>query len=1104
LLCVALAVLVTFGWWAANWRAAVAEREIREGLAEQAVAVARSIPPEVAAELTFTPADRDAPCFARLRRQLQAYVGILPDADSLYVLARREGRIVFGPDVGPLGAGGTFAPPGEVYDDAPAGLRSNFGSQRPWVEGPYVDRWGRLLSAFAPVLDRRSNRALMVVGLDVGAGRVQTRLTRCRWMTFLAALALVTAVLCGHLLLRWRAEWPQWSSWLRYAEACLTAMLALLLTAVAGLTVYDVEARDHRKAFAQLAEGYAGRLVRSILDVRDHRERIPHGPTLSELRPERLLDSVVDNGPLDEASLVLDLYQLDVGQQPRLLTSSSGAADGRSASLDPKPAILAGGEGIGTVTPLFAWGECYAMVARPGPEFLASHPLWNHWAVVSVGLALTVCLAGFVAFLTHRSSGLEMLIGARTKQLQESETRMRVITDSAQDAILMMDPQGQISYWNPTAERVLGYRREEALGHDLHQLICPERYRERFHAVFAEFARTGRGAAVGNTIELCARRKDGQEISVAMSLSAIRLNDGWHAVGIVRDVTAQKQAEHALRESEQRFRDMFEKSSDGRLLIIEGAICDCNPAVLSMLGARREQVVGHSVVEFSPPRQPDGRNSAEAARAHYEQIERAGSAKFEWLHRRIDGTDIWIEVSATVVKLGGQPVHYLSWRDIGLRKRAEEELTRSKLRLERSVEELEAATRAAQAATRAKSEFLANMSHEIRTPMTAILGFADQLLAEAGLDEAPAKRREALETIQRNGQHLLHLINDILDLSKIEAGKMAPVPTRCAPLELVAEVATMMQPRAASKSLTLSVDPVGPLPATILTDALRLRQVVVNLVGNAIKFTDQGEVRIVVGLATHQGAPRLRIDVSDTGIGMTEEQISKLFAPFTQVDSSSTRRFGGTGLGLTISKRLVEALGGEIQVCSSPGRGSTFTVTIDPGPLEGVSIQRRPQLPAMPNDVAKTVGKVRLQGRILLAEDGPDNQRLFAHLLTSAGAEVTTVENGQLAVEAVRAAGDARPFDLILMDMQMPVLDGYMATRLLRRTGYAGTILALTAHAMTEDRAKCLEAGCDEYVRKPIDRQHFLNAVAEWIGRPRDSATSASQAAGPRLPPEPD
>jgi signal transduction histidine kinase/CheY-like chemotaxis protein len=427
------------------------------------------------------------------------------------------------------------------------------------------------------------------------------------------------------------------------------------------------------------------------------------------------------------------------------------------------------------------------------------------------------------------------------------------------------------------------------------------------------------------------------------------------------------------------------------------------------------------------------------------------------------------------------------------RKRAEEELRQSRERLEQYAAALESSNRAleeynrlAEAGTRAKSEFLANMSHEIRTPMTAILGYADLLLAEDGIERGPDEHREAIHTIQRNGKHLLDLINDILDLSKVESGKMEIQNVRCSPLALLADVESLMHVRAAEKSLALEVDACEGLPETILTDPLRLRQILVNLVGNALKFTDQGTVRVSVRLVGDGRLRRLRFDVMDTGIGMNEEQVGRLFRPFSQVDGTAARRFGGTGLGLAISKRLAEALGGTLEVHSAPDKGSTFSATIDPGPLDGIPIvQQAAATEIQTISVAPPTasGATELHGRVLLAEDGPDSQRIISILLRKAGAEVIVVENGQLALEAALGQSEAcHPFDVILMDMQMPVMDGYTATRALRQHGYSGPIIALTAHAMVEDRQKCLDAGCDDYTTKPIDRRRLLEVVARWAG----------------------
>ncbi len=407
---------------------------------------------------------------------------------------------------------------------------------------------------------------------------------------------------------------------------------------------------------------------------------------------------------------------------------------------------------------------------------------------------------------------------------------------------------------------------------------------------------------------------------------------------------------------------------------------------------------------------------------------------------------------------------------------------RISMSLEATMEQLKAATDVAKAATRAKSEFLANISHEIRTPMTAILGFAENLL---DLSMPESERITAAQIIRNNGEHLLQILNDILDISKIEAGKLQIENIKCSPIDLVQEVMSLMRVRSDAKGLSLRTEYAGPVPVTIHTDSTRLRQILINLVGNAVKFTEIGSVRLVVGTSrTQADRPMMVFDIIDTGVGLTQEQIDRLFHPFTQGDSSTTRTHGGTGLGLTISKRLAEMLGGAITVHSQPGLGSTFRLTVETGPLDGVPMIEQPEA-AQSADQHKHGGSpkdLRLSVSILLAEDGPDNQRLISYMLKKAGADVAVADNGQDAVTMVLEAHHRNmPYALVLMDMQMPVMDGYEASRQLRAHGYEGPIIALTAHAMTGDRDKCLSAGCSDYAAKPIDRATLMRLIQQHL-----------------------
>ncbi len=380
----------------------------------------------------------------------------------------------------------------------------------------------------------------------------------------------------------------------------------------------------------------------------------------------------------------------------------------------------------------------------------------------------------------------------------------------------------------------------------------------------------------------------------------------------------------------------------------------------------------------------------------------------------------------------------------------------------------------AMAASESKSEFLANMSHEIRTPMSAILGYAD-ILARHLKDPDDLN---CVSIIRSNGKFLLEIINDILDISKIEAGKIELSKKVFRLDTLVADVGLLMQVRAVEKLIDFTVEIDGRIPQDIKSDSKRLKQILVNLIGNAIKFTESGSVRLVVR-SLKKDASHVQFDVIDTGIGMTAEQQTRLFQPFSQGDASVARRFGGTGLGLAISERLAEMLGGEISVESEPGKGSTFSLTIAAGKVENVAMVGMENWEVAPPKIlpGKT-DKVRLDGKFLVVDDRREIRFIAQHFIEDAGGKVVTGENGQEAIDAVAEANaKGQPFDIVVMDMQMPVLDGYEATRRLRKSGFQQPIIALTAHAMEGDRDECLKAGCTDYIPKPLDGPAFTKLL---------------------------
>ena len=422
----------------------------------------------------------------------------------------------------------------------------------------------------------------------------------------------------------------------------------------------------------------------------------------------------------------------------------------------------------------------------------------------------------------------------------------------------------------------------------------------------------------------------------------------------------------------------------------------------------------------------------------------------------------------------------------------------------RVCQELEVATEradrsevAAEVASHSKYEFLAGFSHRARTLMTPIIGFAEGLSDQAMTEE---DRERALETIKRNSGELMTNLSSLLDIAYLETGRLEIKHAICSPFRVVNETVSSQKATAARKGLTLSVEYVGPVPETIQTDPARLTQILTKLVGNAIKYTNEGGVRLAVYFSDSGLEPVLQFDVIDTGVGMFEGQVASLFDPFSNSPGQDVLTFTGTGLGLTICKRLAGLLGGDLGVDSVPDQGTTFRLTIATGPLDGVEMidggrDLVDEPPPCSTDIPVDVDKKPLDARVLLAEDGVDNQRLISFILKKAGAEVTLAQDGREAVDlALEAQSGDRPFDLILMDMQMPTMDGYQATTELREHGYAGPIVALTAHAMTGDREKCLEIGCDDYAAKPIDRLRLLATLHAWRGRQSSHARTAGTA----------
>lgn len=639
------------------------------------------------------------------------------------------------------------------------------------------------------------------------------------------------------------------------------------------------------------------------------------------------------------------------------------------------------------------------------------------------------------------------------------------------------DCRGRILEVNEGFCTLSGYRRDELLGRD-HSIFSSGHHDHEFwRGMWGELraGRVWRG-------EICNRARDGALFWVD-STHIPQLDDDGRPERFITlrfDITAKKRLEHELRE---RTRDLelqqrsLESAEQRLSLAMEtgqiglwDADLDLGTAYCSERWFRlrgRTPETGRVPIPLAREEcHPDDLGAMDLALESYRAL---GSPDYlsERRVRTADGGWRWI-------------------RDIGrvIERRADGSARRL-IGVNIDIQALREAMEQAAAASRAKSEFLAHMSHEIRTPLTAILGYAELLAEPADEHHDPAQVLPAARTIRNNAEHLLSVLNDILDVSKIEAGQLQIERVPVAPLRLLGEVFELMRPKATAKGLELRLVCDSEVPETITTDPLRLRQVLLNLVGNAIKFTETGEV--AVHLLFDARSRRLACRVVDTGIGMSPEACERIsrFEAFTQGDASMARRFGGTGLGLRISRALARKLGGDLTIASREGLGSTFTVTISTGDVTGVALHPVGEVgTAAPLPAARA--RPRTDGRalagidILLVEDGVDNQRLIRFHLERAGARVSVAVNGREALDAV-TGGDATP-DLILMDMQMPVMDGYTATRALRTAGWRGPIVALTAHAMSGDRERCLEAGCDDYLSKPIDVPRLV-ASCDRLGR---------------------
>ncbi len=649
----------------------------------------------------------------------------------------------------------------------------------------------------------------------------------------------------------------------------------------------------------------------------------------------------------------------------------------------------------------------------------------------------------------------------------------RCLFREANDAFFLFDPTTQrVVDLNPAAQRLTGLEKHRACTMSLGDLFFSrgsgdlDRLAQALNHTGFFHSREG----------YYLRRACSSALPVNISVSRIHTEPEPVGLVVARDISDRKRALEALEQAEARYNSLVESTG---VVLWEldsgGVVISLSPAFETITGWPRADWIGRP---FDALIHPDDLEAAR--RLHHQAMQGEALPRFELrvLSRTGDPQVCEFLLVTRMVEDSHEWLLGIS-RDITEQKRNEQALEQS--------ESMRQARDAAEQASRAKSEFLSNVSHEIRTPLSALLGFNELLAEHPTLRQGPAEIQEYLGSIRDHGQLLLALIDDLLDVARIEAGQLRVKREPCALPQILTDVVESLRAGAEAKQLRLQAELAGGTPQLIATDRLRLHQILVNLIDNAIKFTDRGGIRLTGRLLDRPGAEAaLVMEIDDTGIGMTAEEMAGLFQPFYRVRPALRDGPRGNGLGLAICQRLARQLGGDVTVRSIPSVGSTFTLTVPvglPAPDEVVQPQPqgKPQTPPASRETASPVP--RLHARILLAEDHDANRQVITLRLNSMGAEVVPARNGKEALEQVRdAAEQGRPFDAVIMDMEMPVLDGYEAVRQLRAGGFTSPILAVTAYAMSKDREECLNLGCDEHISKPIEWDNFFRMLIQLLG----------------------
>ncbi|SDM88672.1 PAS domain S-box-containing protein [Geoalkalibacter ferrihydriticus] len=1112
----AIAILPVFvaGVLLAWWSVQTAFDHLRQDLLRQAQWLAQTVNIDHVNALSGTPADLQSPAYLRLKKQFSASVSIDPRHRFIYLMGRNaDESVFFFVDNEPVGSADEVAP-GLIYNEVPDGFRRVFDTAIPTTEGPYTDQWGRFISSAVPLIDPATGGVVAVLGLDIDARLWSRLLIRAALPSVLLTLALAAVLLFGAVLLNLRSRFRNDPSrWMHRLEPALVALIGLILTMFSAWMAHDWESRNRAQSFVQLAAIQTGAIADTLHDLRDIEleslARFYEGREhITSAEFQHFTGFLTRNQAVHAWALIPAVSaaeRLDFKQQ----LDADGLQDFSIWERDAQGNRMSAGS-RDRYFPLMHVVHLTANDPILGFD-LGSEPLRRAALEEAMHSGMMTATAP-LTLVDETDDQLGMLI-MRPVFTREDKGPLRgfvlaalrldnLLKSQAKDHSILM--KIALVHSDAPSQLLAVYGdRQDMSGNGL----SVTRPVFAYSRVFAVTAHGGpdfmllHPARAGLLVAL-----SGLVLTVALAaVTGVTFRRREELEGLVEERT------RSLHDSEMFLRmllqtipiPVFYKDKEGRYL-------GFNNAFETFFGKSRQELIGKSVFDISPSELAEIYHAQDlvlfekpGVQVYDSRVKDAQGALHEVVFHKASLTD----AQGAVVGLIGAVL------DVTKCRRAETELQVANLELQAVSERAGEMAREAESANLAKGEFLANMSHEIRTPMNGVIGMTGLLLDTALTDE----QRHYAEIVRGSSKSLLSLIDGILDFSKIEAGKLEldTLDFKLPSLLNSFSMAFAVQAEEKGVEFSCAIDP--GVPVFLRGDPGRLRQILVNLTGNALKFTTEGEVAVQVSLVEQgQEDALLRFSVRDTGIGIPQDKIGFLFNKFTQIDNSTTRKYGGTGLGLAISKQLVELMGGEVSVRSKENKGSEFRFTARFGKRDAgaqtagylqVDTGGSPALTQKISDFNTEEGfppSQRVDGattrfggrtaRILLVEDNATNQQVALGILKKLGLSADAVANGAEALNAL----ETKAYDLVLMDVQMPVMDGFEASRQIRNPQSAALnhrvpIIALTAHAMQSDRQRCLNAGMDDFLSKPVSPQLLAEILEKWL--PEKSVPSVQQPA---------